>query len=286
MAEINSDKQITNLPYMIMYPCKTKDNVWQVKVDRVERGRPVESWDERGPVPRVASSCLPRKCGGPDSRFRIQILLLARKTPPSSDIMEDLESTGMGSKKREGSPALDIPAQTAKKGRPEPRRDEEPVPQTLLDTIDMTQTCLSEEQVGIKCYISTHLPAFSAILKHRFTDFLVYEVDKSGQVVRLKDISEPHEPGEEPEDKEVPKDSAVSKTEKGAAGSKTANAKVWMRHDVFSCLQKCGRPNPVNAILSCEPGMAPECGRKTRRYLKRTEASRAQRIYQSWTRKI
>lgn len=69
---------------------------------------------------------------------------------------------------------------------------------SLLETTDMTQTCLSEQQVGIQCYINTHLPAFSAILKHRFTDFLVYEVDSSGEVVRLKDISDPRGLGDEP----------------------------------------------------------------------------------------
>lgn len=61
----------------------------------------------------------------------------------------------------------------------------------LLDSIDMTQTCLSELQVGISRYINPHLPTFSAILKHRFTDFLVHEVDASDQIVHLKDIGNP-----------------------------------------------------------------------------------------------
>ncbi|CAH7687669.1 pseudouridine synthase [Phakopsora pachyrhizi] len=61
----------------------------------------------------------------------------------------------------------------------------------LLKSIDMSRTCLSEEQVGITQYINPCLPTFSAILKHRFTDFLVYEVDNQGQVVHLKDINDP-----------------------------------------------------------------------------------------------
>ncbi|CAH7678447.1 hypothetical protein PPACK8108_LOCUS12975 [Phakopsora pachyrhizi] len=47
------------------------------------------------------------------------------------------------------------------------------------------------EQVGITQYINPCLPTFSAILKHRFTNFLVYEVDNQGQVVHLKDINDP-----------------------------------------------------------------------------------------------
>ncbi|CAH7667501.1 hypothetical protein PPACK8108_LOCUS1901 [Phakopsora pachyrhizi] len=47
------------------------------------------------------------------------------------------------------------------------------------------------EQVGITQYINPCLPTFSAIVKHRFTDFLVYEVDNQGQAVHLKDINDP-----------------------------------------------------------------------------------------------
>ncbi|CAH7686007.1 hypothetical protein PPACK8108_LOCUS20602 [Phakopsora pachyrhizi] len=47
------------------------------------------------------------------------------------------------------------------------------------------------EQAGITQYINPCLPTFSAILKHRFINFLVYEVDNQGQVVHLKDINDP-----------------------------------------------------------------------------------------------
>jgi len=55
----------------------------------------------------------------------------------------------------------------------------------------MTQTCLSEHQVGISKYINPNLPTFSAILKHRFTDFMVHEVNTSDQVIHLNDIGDP-----------------------------------------------------------------------------------------------
>lgn len=53
-------------------------------------------------------------------------------------------------------------------------------------------TSSAEELVGISGYINPDLPAFTdAIIKHRFTDFLVWEINQNGQVVRLKDIARP-----------------------------------------------------------------------------------------------
>ncbi|GAA5980746.1 hypothetical protein JCM10908_001762 [Rhodotorula pacifica] len=49
----------------------------------------------------------------------------------------------------------------------------------------------NEEEVGITQYVSPDVQAFSGIIKHRFTDFLVNEVGLDGQVVRLKDIDGP-----------------------------------------------------------------------------------------------
>ncbi|CAH7667395.1 hypothetical protein PPACK8108_LOCUS1785 [Phakopsora pachyrhizi] len=64
------------------------------------------------------------------------------------------------------------------------------------------QATLQAEQVGITQYINPCLPTFSAIVKHRFTDFLVYEVDNQGQAVHLKDINDPRA-SEESQDKIV-----------------------------------------------------------------------------------
>jgi hypothetical protein len=50
----------------------------------------------------------------------------------------------------------------------------------------------TERHVGITSYVNPDLPAFEhAIIKHRFTDFHVWEIAKGGRVVRLKDISRP-----------------------------------------------------------------------------------------------
>lgn len=51
---------------------------------------------------------------------------------------------------------------------------------------------LREKDVGITEYISTH-PGFSAVLKERYSDFLVYEIDLEGNVVRLTDTEAPEE---------------------------------------------------------------------------------------------
>ncbi|OAV88384.1 hypothetical protein PTTG_08201 [Puccinia triticina 1-1 BBBD Race 1] len=76
---------------------------------------------------------------------------------------------------------------------------------SLLDSVDMTQTCLSEQQVGISKYINPNLPTFSAILKHRFTDFMVHEVNTSDQVIHLKDIGDPSKEAPREPAPELPK---------------------------------------------------------------------------------
>lgn len=46
---------------------------------------------------------------------------------------------------------------------------------------------ISEPDVGITEYISPNLPGFTGILKQRYTDFLVNEIDTAGTVVHLTD---------------------------------------------------------------------------------------------------
>ncbi|GAA5843057.1 hypothetical protein JCM5353_004970 [Sporobolomyces roseus] len=48
-----------------------------------------------------------------------------------------------------------------------------------------------EPQVGITQFVDEESKSFSGIIKHRFTDFLVYEVGEDGKVVRLTDIKGP-----------------------------------------------------------------------------------------------
>ncbi|XP_058002719.1 multisubstrate pseudouridine synthase 7 isoform X3 [Hevea brasiliensis] len=58
---------------------------------------------------------------------------------------------------------------------------------TLMATAKMTT---DESDVGIFCYIS-QLPGFRGILKQRYSDFIVNEVDKDGNVVHLTSLEVP-----------------------------------------------------------------------------------------------
>ncbi|XP_058213405.1 multisubstrate pseudouridine synthase 7 [Rhododendron vialii] len=55
---------------------------------------------------------------------------------------------------------------------------------------------LDEAEVGIFCYIS-QLPGFSGVLKQRYSDFIVNEVDLEGNVVHLTNLEAPSEIAEE-----------------------------------------------------------------------------------------
>jgi hypothetical protein len=51
----------------------------------------------------------------------------------------------------------------------------------------------TEHNVGIVRYVDESIPGFSGLIKHRFTDFLVHEVDLDGNIVHLTDVSRPEE---------------------------------------------------------------------------------------------
>lgn len=51
----------------------------------------------------------------------------------------------------------------------------------------------TEDEVGITEYISDY-PGFSAVMKERYSDFLVNEIDLEGNVVRLTDMEKPADP--------------------------------------------------------------------------------------------
>jgi len=58
----------------------------------------------------------------------------------------------------------------------------------------------AEALAGISGYVNPSVPAFaSAIIKHRFTDFLVWEIARGGEVVRLKNIARPETPAMQPQ---------------------------------------------------------------------------------------
>ncbi|XP_023180636.1 pseudouridylate synthase 7 homolog isoform X2 [Xiphophorus maculatus] len=65
---------------------------------------------------------------------------------------------------------------------------------------DMMKHGLTETDVGILKYVSDH-EGFSGILKERYSDFVVHEINKQGKMVHLDDLSIPadSEEGAEPE---------------------------------------------------------------------------------------
>ncbi|KAF8505642.1 tRNA pseudouridine synthase D [Russula emetica] len=50
---------------------------------------------------------------------------------------------------------------------------------------------LMESDVGISEYIAKNVPKINGIIKQRFTDFLVYEVDQDSNVTKAKNVGEP-----------------------------------------------------------------------------------------------
>ncbi|KAG0448010.1 hypothetical protein HPP92_028042, partial [Vanilla planifolia] len=62
---------------------------------------------------------------------------------------------------------------------------------------------LDESDVGICCYVSS-LPGFRAVLKQRYSDFIVNEVDREGRIVRLTSFELPPDCMEEEEQYGIP----------------------------------------------------------------------------------
>lgn len=63
---------------------------------------------------------------------------------------------------------------------------------------DMMKHGLTEVDVGINKYVSDH-EGFSGILKERYSDFVVHEINKEGKTVHLDDLSIPPDVEETPE---------------------------------------------------------------------------------------
>ena len=82
----------------------------------------------------------------------------------------------------------------------------------LTDSLNAPR--ITESSVGITQYVDAAVPAFSAIIKHRFTDFLVNEVNKAGKVIELKSIQRP--PPEEVESLPVEEKAEESLTADGS----------------------------------------------------------------------
>ncbi|XP_022642412.1 multisubstrate pseudouridine synthase 7 isoform X2 [Vigna radiata var. radiata] len=56
----------------------------------------------------------------------------------------------------------------------------------------MAMKTVEEDEVGISCFISD-LPGFRGVLKQRYSDFIVNEVDRDGTVVKLTSLDAPEE---------------------------------------------------------------------------------------------
>merc|ERR1719483_275296 len=61
---------------------------------------------------------------------------------------------------------------------------------------------LGEKDAGITEYLGSH-PGFTAIIKQRYSDFIVNEIDPDGNVVHLKDMNLPTDEKEKKDDKEA-----------------------------------------------------------------------------------
>ncbi|OSX60298.1 hypothetical protein POSPLADRAFT_1075036 [Postia placenta MAD-698-R-SB12] len=65
---------------------------------------------------------------------------------------------------------------------------------------DGTMQCIMETDVGISEYIGHDVPKIEGIIKQRFTDFLVYEVDLDGNVIHVKSLTKPESSPKKKED--------------------------------------------------------------------------------------
>ncbi|KAM6937289.1 pseudouridylate synthase 7 homolog [Xenentodon cancila] len=73
---------------------------------------------------------------------------------------------------------------------------------------DMMKHGLTEMDVGILKYVSDH-EGFSGILKERYSDFVVHEINKQGKIVHLDDLSVPVDTEEDPVTDPQPKECDV-----------------------------------------------------------------------------
>ncbi|KAG7253644.1 hypothetical protein CRUP_008601, partial [Coryphaenoides rupestris] len=73
---------------------------------------------------------------------------------------------------------------------------------------DMMKHGLTELDVGILKFISEH-QGFSGILKERYSDFVVHEINREGKTVQLDDLSIPPEVEEAPEPERPPEDKDI-----------------------------------------------------------------------------
>ena len=74
----------------------------------------------------------------------------------------------------------------------------------LIGVLDQEgQYHLRERDVGISEYFSTEQGKFEGIVKQRFEDFMVYEVNTEGEIVHLKELALPEDPFNQPKEKKT-----------------------------------------------------------------------------------
>ncbi|CAH1784910.1 unnamed protein product [Owenia fusiformis] len=111
-----------------------------------------------------------------------------------------------------GPPAKRIKCEDSITSTPDEQLDVKNVPSTDPNEAKIKDSsssqCLKEGDVGITEYISQH-EGFNGVIKQRFSDFIVNEIDADGDTVRLTDITDPKLKEEEAnEDKDQVADSA------------------------------------------------------------------------------
>ena len=101
---------------------------------------------------------------------------------------------------------------------------------------------LKEEDVGISEYINTNSIGFTCVLKHRYTDFLVNEIDMEGKVVWVKTPQIEEKPKEKTSSEPSSKEEVELLVEENFGGEKAiitsqedlASLKVFL----FNCLNQ------------------------------------------------
>ncbi|XP_028814111.1 pseudouridylate synthase 7 homolog isoform X2 [Denticeps clupeoides] len=78
---------------------------------------------------------------------------------------------------------------------------------------EMMKHGLTEQDVGILKFVSDH-EGFSGILKERYSDFVVHEINKEGKILQLDDLSVPVEAEEVPPDEQPTKSQVLTQEQK------------------------------------------------------------------------
>ncbi|XP_008310467.1 pseudouridylate synthase 7 homolog isoform X1 [Cynoglossus semilaevis] len=126
----------------------------------------------------------------------------------------------------EGTPSKKPRVESDHENGGQSRQDEEGEPQGGASDVeedgetfaDMMKHGLTESDVGILKYVSDH-EGFSGILKERYSDFVVHEINKQGKIVQLDDLSIPADQEEAPEAEQQPTESdSLSEEQKKQLG--------------------------------------------------------------------